>query len=196
MCNLLHYFVGGLAVLFALDYAAPPGGTGVNVFRQSSFDLATAPTMNSVMNVVDRAHKSNRLAAASPGRDQDTVIATVEVSGLRDAAVGYRARSGRVLFHTDPLANATVVAKGVVLPEVTIRDTGATSVGTLPTAFENVLSPPSRPSPVVPATTAREPKILEGCDSAFSSLASVRANFSTRCLASNAPATRVASALP
>ncbi len=184
MCSLMRYAAGGLAILFAMDYVAPPGGTGLNFFRQSSFDLAAAPAMN----VVERAHKSDRLAAASPGRDQDTMIATVEVIGLRDAAVIYRARDGRVLFHTDPIANATVVAKGVVLPEVTIRHT-RTNVGTAPPVATETAPPP--------AATAPEPKIPEGCDPAFSPLAvSARANFSARCLAANAPATRFAAALP
>jgi hypothetical protein len=186
MCSLLHYFAGGLAVLLAMDYVAPPGGTGVNVLRQSAVDVAAA----SATNVVDRVHKGDRLAVASPAENQDRTVATVEVIGLRDAAVVYRARDGRVLFQTDPVENATVVAKGVTLPQVTIRDTSQTPVRTVSPAVETTpLAPPD-------AATGREQKIPEGCDPAFSPLAaSAHANnFSTRCLASNAPTTMVAAA--
>jgi hypothetical protein len=31
--------------------------------------------------------------------------------------------TGRILFHTDPLSNVTIVAKGVVMPELTVRET-------------------------------------------------------------------------
>jgi hypothetical protein len=191
MCNLLHYFAGGLAALLALECAAPLSRAAVNLIEQSSLSAQAASTLN----VVDRANKSDRLAEASPGKDQDTLIATVEVSGIRDVAVVYRARNGRILFHTDPATNATVVAKGVVLPEVTVRDTRAKNAAT-PAATESVLSAPQSVLPVVPAPTAPEPKILEGCDPAFSSLATARANFSTRCLASKAPATKFAAAFP
>jgi hypothetical protein len=190
MSSLPGYFVGGLAALLALDYVAPPVGTGLNFVQQGAATLA-APAINTV----NRTHKGDRLSVASAKDDQENnVIATVEVVGLRDAAVVYRARDGQVLFSTDPLANATVVAKNVVLPEVTIRDTRRSNVQTIPAGPQP--APAASNKTISGDQKAREPKILEGCDPAFSPLAaSARANFSTRCLASSTPTTQIA-ALP
>lgn len=181
MCGLLRFFAIGVAVLFALDYVAPPGGTGLNLLRQS-----TGWPVDQPLNVVDRARKGDRLPMASAGRHQNTVIATVEVTGGRDPAVVYRAGDGQIIFQSDPAANATLVAKGVVIPEVTVRETRKAA----PPTGDKALSPgPSAAKP------AREQKILEGCDPAFSPLAaSAQANFSARCLASNTPLTRFAAA--
>jgi hypothetical protein len=190
MPSLPRVFVGSLIALCAVDYAVM-SGAGLNFLRAGAVSLA-APAEAAGVN---REGKGDRLATASSPRDgADTVIATVEVVGLRDAAVVYRARDGRVLFRTDPLANATVVAKDVALPEITIRETRRTNVGTAPAVKE---APPSAPAQAASREQKpREPKILEGCDAAFSPLASARANFSTRCLAFNAPATKIAAALP
>jgi hypothetical protein len=129
MANLLRYFAGGFAILFALDLIAPAGGSALNFFHNDSAVAEAAPAMN----VVDRAHKGDRLAPAASTK-------------------------------------ATVVSKEV-------RE-GATSVGKS-IVTENV----SPRSTVTPAATARESRILEGCDPAFSSLAAAaRANFSVRCL--------------
>ena len=59
-------------------------------------------------------------------------ITTVEVVGVDDAAIVYRDRDGNILFKTDPVSNVTVVTKGVVLPEVTIRELADSNVQVMP----------------------------------------------------------------
>ena len=52
-------------------------------------------------------------------------------------------------------------------------------------------------APSKPATTAQEPRILEGCDPAFSPLmASAKNNFAGRCLAAIEAPVKLAAALP
>jgi hypothetical protein len=71
-------------------------------------------------------------------------ITTVEVVGVEDAAIVYRDRDGQILFKTDPVSNVTVVTKGVVLPEVTIRELARSQVQTIPAeSVRPVLSPTS-----------------------------------------------------
>ncbi|MGZ8369311.1 MAG: hypothetical protein ACXWVK_11560, partial [Rhodoplanes sp.] len=77
---------------------------------------------------IDRTQKSDRLTAAQTARGEPRTISAVEVVGIRDAAIIYRDRDGRVLYQSDPLSNATLVTKGVVLPEVTVRDTANSAV--------------------------------------------------------------------
>ena len=69
-------------------------------------------------------------------------ITTVEVVGLEDAAIVYRDRNGDVLFKTDPVSNVTIVTKGVILPEVTIRELANSEVQTMSIeSFHPTLSP-------------------------------------------------------
>ena len=72
--------------------------------------------------VVNRTGKGDRLVAARHKAEPLEKITTVEVVGVRDVAIIYRNRSGEVVFFTDPVNNVTAVAKGVELPEVTIRE--------------------------------------------------------------------------
>jgi hypothetical protein len=66
----------------------------------------------------------------------------VEVVGVEDAAIIYRDRKGNVLFKTDPISNVTVVTKGVVLPEVTVRELADSAVQMMPVeGIRPVLSP-------------------------------------------------------
>src|SRR5215475_15234492 len=119
---------------------------------------------------VDRSHKGDRLAinTSADGQEQPNVT-TVEVVGVRDTAIVYRDRDGRVLFRTDPVANVTIVAKGVILPEVTVREHG----DAVPTK--------------VPVKTLREgdkDKRLDGCDPLVSPLAgSSLSQVAGRCIA-------------
>ncbi|GEM_PF-2968324 len=186
MCSLLRYAAGGAAILLGAAYTVAIGS------ELSYFQLLARQTEPGGA-VVDRAHKANKLSALQLSEEQQTIIATVEVIGLRDAAVVYRARDGRVLFRTDPVANATVVAKGMALPQVTIRDAGRPALQMVPAMVETVPAAPVTP----PVVGQDQPKVLEGCDLAFSPLtASVRANFTGRCLAAFEPPTRIAAALP
>lgn len=98
-------------------------------------------------NLVDRTHKSDPLPVARSTTAR-TPVATVEIVGVRNAAIVYRDRSGNILFKTDPVANVTVVAKNVELPELTLRETAASEVVRMP-------------------LEARQSKPLSGCESAF-----------------------------
>jgi hypothetical protein len=94
-------------------------------------------------------------------------VATVEVVGVQDAAIVYRDRNGRVLFQTDPLSNVTVISKGFVLPQLTVRET-----------------PQSRPTPVmVPHNLDAAPAMPVGCDPVASPIAEpALARVTGRCL--------------
>ncbi len=169
MCNLVYYLAAGIAVGLAMDFAPLPGGSAFHLFTNST--MRTDAGMHIVVN---RQGKGDRLAAVRQGHNP--VITSVEVVGLRDAAVVYRDRDGRVLYQTDPLTNATVVARDVVLPEVTIRSDAQSGVRPVPVES----SPPTPPQAKEPA----RPKIPVGCDPAFSPLSSAaKSNFSARCLA-------------
>ncbi len=129
---------------------------------------------------IDRTHKSDRLTAAQTARGEPRTISAVEVVGLRDAAIIYRDRDGRVLYHSDPLRNATLVTKGVVLPEVTVRDTANTAVRPVTTTVPVQAKPAQptvdsrdqrQPAGVAPQNNERRPRIPEGCDAAASPIA-------------------------
>jgi hypothetical protein len=115
---------------------------------------------------IDRTHKGDRLAAARPAEEQAKVV-TVEVVGVRDTAIVYRDRAGHVLFRTDPVANVTVIAKDVLLPQVTVRE-------------DSNASP--KPTPVK-TLEERDTGRLVGCDPVVSPLAGSLSRVSGRCLA-------------
>ena len=130
MGSLASYVAGGLAVALAIDLVAP-------LPRASrAMDLAEGTVLpHSVAfsgTMVDRTFKGDRLTVAAPARSAPQKIASVEIVGLGNTAVVYRDREGRELFRTDPVSNATVVAKGVSLPEITIRYSGGDSVAPTP----------------------------------------------------------------
>ena len=103
-------------------------------------------------------------------------IKTVEVVGVRDAAIVYRDRDGNVLFRTDPVANVTIVTKNVDLPEVTIRETAVTEVERV-----NVEKQDKAANPLEAAPTSPPPP---GCESAFARPSpEALTNKSSRCLA-------------
>jgi hypothetical protein len=110
--------------------------------------VTSAPTQSAQIN---RGNKVDALPKVV-NSDAPKRITTVEVVGVEDTAIVYRDRDGNVLFKTDPVSNVTVVTKGVVLPEVTIRELAASDVQLLP--LENI-----RPtlSPTAPG---------DGCESA------------------------------
>ena len=179
MCKLAYYAISGIAIVLAMDFVVPPAGSGLLAFTQGVMQ----PEASSPISV-NRSGKGDRLAAARTGNN--AVITSVEVIGIRDAAIVYRDRDGRILYQTDPLSNATVVAKNVLLPDVTIRSNSQS---------------PARPVPIEnpPVPQAKEaPKIPVGCDPAFSPLAAAagKYNFSSRCLAQAAAPFAVAMALP
>jgi hypothetical protein len=163
MGRLIPYIIAGIAVVLVLDqFTVFPGAA------LSAINLDAVPSMSGA----DRSAKGNRLVA--PRReDSRSGIAAVEIVGLRDTAIVYRDREGRLLFRNDPATNTTVVAKNVVLPEVTVRDHNGGAVRPTPVGIE------------VPQNT-RPPKLPMGCDPAFGPLADPSVRVLTgRCLTSN-----------
>ena len=171
MYGLAPYLVGGLAAVLVVDHLAIPSiGSAVS-------DWLAAPQAAAI--TVDRAHKADRLLPAQTAQPKRPVITAVEVVGLRDTAIVYRDREGRVLFRTDPLSNATLVAKDVVLPEITIRDSGRSAVDPVPVE--------------VPARAPERAKLPPGCDPAFSPLTlPALSRMPSRCIAENEVASQVA----
>jgi len=152
MFHITSSLVGGLAAVTAWALVAPG-------FDHSSASIAPDTAQ------INRVTKSDRLAAprATTG---DRTVSTVEVIGVHDAAIVYRDRDGRVLFQTEPLSNVTVISKGVVLPQVTVRET------------------PHSPAPVVvPRKLEATPAIPVGCDPVASPIAEpALARVTGRCL--------------
>jgi hypothetical protein len=117
---------------------------------------------------LDRTNKGDRASRAAAVVQEQKRITTVEVVGVRDAAIIYRGRDGHVLFSTDPLANVTVVVKNIALPEVTVRETSQSEVNVLP------LERPAAP----------KAQLSEGCESAVSAVTTpTLAGVASRCLA-------------
>jgi hypothetical protein len=96
--------------------------------QRSNQNDVTHPTQTAQINRVSKTDALPKVA----NTDAPKRITTVEVVGVEDAAIVYRDRNGNVLFKTDPLSNVTVVTKGVVLPEVTIRELADSTVQVLP----------------------------------------------------------------
>jgi hypothetical protein len=142
-------------------------------------DASAKSQANTSLNqgaTINRENKTNALPA--PLVSQPRIeIKTVEVVGIRNAAIVYRDRDGNILFRTDPVANVTVVAKNVELPEVTIRDTADSKVRRMSV---DRAQPPLQP---------------QGCESAFArpSPAALMTRLSSRCLAQAPTSANVAS---
>src|SRR5207253_3380149 len=83
----------------------------------------------------------------------------------------YRDRDGRVLFQTDPVTNVTVISKGFVLPELTVRETKRSK----PVPIEAPREQPAKAKP-----------IPIGCDPAVSPVAQPQlSHLLGRCLVQN-----------
>lgn len=155
-------------------------------------------TTASLAAPIDRTRKSDRLPQAAQLAPDRHVITSVEVVGLRDAAIVYRDRDGRVLYRSDPLSNATVVAKDVVLPEVTVRETRKSTVepvaaNTAPPVIPNQPTVSREPAQPVNAPVKR-PRIPEGCDTAASPIASPQmAHILSKCLVEAPSSVKLAS---
>src|SRR5690242_19861715 len=153
MFHITSSLFGGLAAVTAWALVAP------------NVDLTKANL--SADTHVNRAAKADRVAAPRPSTDRTRSVVTVEVVGVHDASIVYRYRDGRVLFQTDPLSNVTVISKGFVLPQVTVRET-----------------PQSTPAPImVPHNIDAAPKMPVGCDPVASPIAEpALARVTGRCL--------------
>ena len=129
---------------------------------------------------VDRTAKGDRLAKV-PNSQAPAKVSVVEVVGVRDTAVVYRDRDGRVLFRTDPVANVTIVAKGVKLPEVTVRE----SADATPTKVPLSTTAPNAPVRTLQEEDKNKKAKLVGCDPLVSPLASsTLSQVAGRCIAS------------
>ena len=155
MFHITSSLFGGLAAITAWALVAP------------GFDHVTKAGL-AADTQVNRAVKADRVAAPRASADRTRSVVTVEVVGVHDASIVYRDRDGRVLFQTDPLSNVTVISKGFVLPQVTVRET-----------------PQSTPAPImVPQHNIKAaPAIPVGCDPVASPIAEpALARVTGRCL--------------
>jgi hypothetical protein len=166
MRHITSYLLGGAAALAAWALVTP-----VDLHSQIGLTDGSSASVN-------RAAKSARLATPRTYRTDEDAVVTVEVVGVRDAAIIYRDRDGRVLFQTDPVTNVTVISKGFVLPELTVRESRRSK----PVRIE------------APSQPAVQPVIPIGCDPAVSPIAQPQLSHLTgRCLAQlREPAIRVA----
>jgi hypothetical protein len=126
---------------------------------------ASAPTVN-------RERKSDRLAL--PARKDSKRISTIEIVGVSDVTIIYRDAEGRELFRTNPLSNATITAKDIVLPALTIRDSGTSAA----------------PPVTVDVPTRRDAELPVGCESPFSPYADPKAPKTAGRCVSQAPDAR------
>ena len=166
MGSLAPHIVAGVVLVLVLDHFS---------LLAETFAIPSGSAINSdvimSMKRVDHSGKGNRLV--SPRRENSrTRIGTVEIVGLRDTAIVYRDREGRILFRNDPLTNTTIVTKNLDLPEVTMRNPDGVAV---------------RPVPVEASPRAERPRLPVGCDPSFGPLAdpSLR-GLTGRCLTSTA----------
>jgi hypothetical protein len=176
VARLIPFLLGGIAAL--LSFNDLPLLSDASGQRSAS---RVHPLTNAL-------NKSDRLtvSARQPSSEE---IATIEVVGLRDPAIIYRARDGRELFRTDPVSNVTVISKGVLLPEMTVRARTGSPVRELPVD-------PLREQAIERKPPA-SPRVPVGCEPLFSPLTqhpSV-AHHSGRCMAELPQAPRLAAAL-
>jgi hypothetical protein len=165
MARVIPYVVGGLAAVLLMDL-------GPSMIRQAGLLVATPSAAATVMQTSNAARKGDRASrpavqAAAPE------IATVEVVGLRQPAIVYRDRDGRELYRTDPVNNVTIVIKDLLLPEVTVRERGASNAPVV-VPVESTPKQPPQPRPAPPV----------GCEPSFSPVAAPTLSHLTgRCMA-------------
>jgi hypothetical protein len=106
--------MAGLAAVGAWGLAVPSADSASKMPGAGAADISTS---------INRARKGDRMPLSGLRRSDDNIVTTVEVVGIRDGSVIYRDRDRRILFQTDPSNNVTIVAKGVVVPELTVRET-------------------------------------------------------------------------
>lgn len=156
MFHITSSLFGGLAAIAAWALVAPASNS-----PPQSFAGETATSVN-------RAAKSDRVIPPRLRGGDENTVSTVEVIGIRDAAIIYRDREGRVLFQTDPLKNVTVISRGFVLPQLTVRETPRS---------------PAAPVEAPRQTHQTRPVIPVGCEPVASPIAQpTLAHLTGRCL--------------
>jgi len=171
MRTLALYLAAGAAALIAVDH------TGVTT---SLALTGSAPSGSVGAQQVDRGQKGDRgqLVAAKPEHQ----IAAVEVVGLEQASIIYRDHAGKVLYRTDPVGNATVVVRGVKLPEVTVREGNGRPVRQIDLPSTTPAQTPAKPESRKPEKAKSQ--VPDGCEIAVSLLSeSAAAQGPARCVA-------------
>lgn len=187
-----------LKTLLVIGISALVAGTAVGFSSTlSARDSTAAASREAIAAQIDRTQKSDRLVIGTAS-NKALPIATVEVVGVRDAAIVYRDRDGRLLYRSDPLNNATLITKGVVLPEVTVREAPGRTVQPVSTTVPTKLAPAEsvdrHQSPGTPKGEARRTRIPEGCDAAASPIAAPQmAHILSKCLVAAPSSVKVAS---
>lgn len=179
MGHITSYMLGGLAAVASWSMVAPgDSGSGPSPISAAFHSPASSAAAGSPVN---RTAKGDRLAPVRPGEKQ--TVATIEVVGVNDAAIIYRDRHGNMLYRTDPLNNVTVIAKGVKLPEVTVRQNAGSSTTPVP-----IEVPGNKPS--------GKTKLPVGCESAVSPIVSPQlSHLMGRCISQIPQPFMVASAI-
>jgi hypothetical protein len=176
MAHIVPYLLGGLTAFLVTDIVPIPSPTEMGNALRATVS-APAVAQGTPSSSVNRAAKADRGATPRPGQPA-AGIATVEVVGLRDAAIVYRDRDGRELFRTDPVNNVTIVTKGLQLPEVTVRQHSSSVVRPVPV---NELQEQARDRK---SPTRRDRKLPVGCEPMFSPVAAPSlAHHAGRCMA-------------
>lgn len=172
MGQVTSYLLGGFAAVVSWAMVAP-SDSAVPSFA----DMFRATDRVAFESVV-RPTKGDRLVPAAaqqalPDAAIRRVVTAIEVIGVDDMSIVYRDRDGNILYRTDPVTNVTVIAKGVKLPEITVRQ-GERS--------------PATPVPVTVPDAGKPAKLPIGCEPAASPIAAPELSHLTgRCLAALEP---------
>jgi hypothetical protein len=152
MGHVTSCLIGGFAAVASWAMVAPSAS-----FTPDFVDAFRAGGDRTAQSVV-RSSKGDRWATAAaqqslPDHDVKRVVTSIEVVGVDDAAIVYRDRDGNVLYRTDPVRNVTVVAKGVRLPEVTVRQDGRSPTTSIPVNVPDANKPAKLPIGCEPAAS-------------------------------------------
>ena len=173
--QIVPYLFGGLTAFLVTDLMPIPSPTQ-QFGAVGAAISAPAPALGTSGASINRAAKADR-GALPPPAQAAARIATVEVVGLRDAAIVYRDRDGNELFRTDPVNNVTIVTKGLQLPEVTVRQHSRSTIKPVPINEIREQTREEKPR-------ARGPKVPVGCEPSFSPVAAPSlAHHTGRCVA-------------
>ena len=179
MPHVVPYLLGGLTAFLVADIVPLPSATehlGSMLRAERSAPAAVLGTPGSSINRVGKSDRDSAVQTA--GRSSQ--IATVEVVGLREAAIVYRDREGRELFRTDPMSNVTLVTKGLQLPEVTVRQHSSSAVKPIPVKTLQERDQARDRKPAAPAGR----KMPVGCEPMFSPVAAPSlSHHAGRCMA-------------
>ena len=186
MGHITSYLIGGLAAVTSWSMVAPgdPGSTP----QPLSAAFHSPASTDAAGSAVNRAAKGDRLGPIQPGEKQ--AVATIEVVGVNDATIIYRDRNGNMLYRTDPMNNVTVIAKGVKLPDITVRQTNQSAVTPMPVEV------PGKSGNKSGTESGDKTRMPVGCESPVSPYVSPELSHLTgRCISQASPSIQVASAI-